>query len=205
MIQGDCLKLHERFAMARRSGPEIEIKLPLSGAADGRRRLRQAGFRVARRRVFESNVLFDTPERSLRARGLLVRLRTAGTRTVLTFKGRAVPGKHKIREEIETELNGGPALAEILQRLGYRPSFRYEKYRTEYAQPDGPERAMLDETPVGVFLELEGPPRWIDRMARRLGFTEAGYITASYAELHRQSSPRRRDMLFRPKNDLRTR
>jgi adenylate cyclase class 2 len=190
--------------MARKSSREIEIKLRLSGAADGRRRLRQAGFRVARRRVFESNVLFDTPELSLRARGMLVRLRTAGTRTVLTFKGRSVPGKHKVREEIETELSGGPAFGEILNRLGYRPSFRYEKYRTEYSHPDGPGRAMLDETPVGVFLELEGPPRWIDRMARRLGFTEAGYITASYAELHRASGGRRRDMLFGPNNDLRT-
>ena len=43
--------------------------------------------------------------------------------------------------------------------------------------------AMLDETPIGPFLELEGPARWIDRMAKRLGFTEKDYVTASYGAL----------------------
>lgn len=196
--------MHRPLAMPSRSSREVEIKLRLGGVADGRRRLRLAGFRVVRRRVFECNVLFDTPRRALRARGFLLRLRTAGKRTLLTFKGPSVPAKHKIREEIETEVSNGQAFAEILQRLGYRPSFRYEKYRTEYAQPGAAGHAMLDETPVGVFLELEVLPRWIDRIARRLGFTEAAYITASYAELHRNSAPRRRDMLFLPAKDLRT-
>jgi adenylate cyclase class 2 len=177
-------------------GREIEIKLSLDGLAGARRRLRQAGFRIARPRVFEFNVLYDTPGGSLRSRGLLLRLRTAGRRTVLTFKGRAARGKHKDREEIEIELGAPDAIAEVLRRLGFRPSFRYEKYRTEYAEPGGAGRAMLDETPAGLFLELEGPPRWIDRTARRLGFAEAAYITASYAELHRRSGARRRDMLF---------
>ncbi len=45
---------------------------------------------------------------------------------------------------------------------------------------------MLDETPVGVFLELEGPPEWIDRTAGTLGFSEGDYITLSYLELHRR-------------------
>ena len=58
--------------------------------------------------------------------------------------------------------------------------FRYEKYRTEFRQPRRAGVAMLDETPVGVYLELEGTPHWIDRTARRLGFQESDYITASY-------------------------
>lgn len=182
---------------------EVEIKLRLADAAEGRRRLRQAGFRVARRRVFERNVIFDTSGQTLRRRGLLLRLRTAGAQSLVTFKGPAEPGKHKIRREIESELRGPEAFAEILECLGYQPAFRYEKYRTEYVEhsrtglrPVGAGRAMLDETPVGTFLELEGPPRWIDHTARRLGFSEADYITASYAELHRDSAPARRDMLF---------
>ena len=46
--------------------------------------------------------------------------------------------------------------------------------------------ATLDETPIGVFVELEGPPDWIDRTARRLGFSPADYIKASYARLYQQ-------------------
>jgi adenylate cyclase class 2 len=43
---------------------------------------------------------------------------------------------------------------------------------------------MLDETPIGAFLELEGGPRWIDRTARALGFPRDGYITDSYGKLY---------------------
>ena len=43
---------------------------------------------------------------------------------------------------------------------------------------------MLDQTPIGDFLELEGAPRWIDRTARTLGFSSADYITASYGRLY---------------------
>lgn len=176
---------------------EVEIKLRLTSVAEGRRRLRQAGFRTAKMRVLEQNVIFDTPGRALGRRGLLLRLRTAGARSVVTFKGPSEPGKHKIRKEIEFDLRGGAeACAQVLEGLGYHPSFRYEKYRTEFVPATGAGRAMLDETPIGTFLELEGPPRWIDRTARHLGFREADYITASYAELHRTARPARRDMLF---------
>ena len=72
----------------------------------------------------------------------------------------------------------------IVERLGYRRVFRYEKYRTEFHQPRRAGVAMLDETPVGVFLELEGTPHWIDRTARRLGFQESDYITASYGRVY---------------------
>lgn len=178
---------------------EVEIKLRLTDATEGRRRLREAGFRVAKRRVFEQNVILDTPGQTLRRRGLLLRLRTSGARSLVTFKGPAERGKHKIRKEIEFELKGGEALGQILEALGYQPVFRYEKYRTEYVQPAcAAGRAMLDETPVGTFLELEGPPRWIDRTARGLRFPEADYITATYAELHRSAGSGRRDMLFQP-------
>ncbi|HXN47722.1 MAG TPA: class IV adenylate cyclase [Bryobacteraceae bacterium] len=187
---------------------EVEIKLRLGSSAEGRRLLRKAGFRVEKRRVLERNVLFDTPGKALRQRGLVLRLRISGAHSLVTFKGPAERGKHKIRQEIEFELErgGGPRLVQVLEALGYRPAFRYEKYRTEYVLPTGSGLAasavahsgiaMLDETPVGVFLELEGPPRWIDRTARLLGFHEADYITASYAELHRSAGGGSRDMLF---------
>ena len=35
-----------------------------------------------------------------------------------------------------------------------------------------------------MYLELEGTEHWIDRTARRLGFFEHDYITASYTRLY---------------------
>lgn len=168
------------------SNREVEIKLFLTDSAEGRRRLKRAGFGIAKRRAFEQNTLFDNGAQDLRQTGILLRLRTCGPRHILTLKGPAEPGRHKTREELEVDVSDRATFEEILTRLGYRPVYRYEKYRSEYRQPDSGGSAMLDETPVGVFLELEGPPEWIDRTAGTLGFAEADYITLSYAELHRR-------------------
>ena len=86
----------------------------------------------------------------------------------------------------------------ILLALGFNPSFRYEKYRAEWS--DGQGHVVVDETPVGNFGEIEGPPRWIDRTAKVLGISAADYITLSYAELFaewkRQSKSRAKEMTF---------
>lgn len=179
---------------------EVEIKLRLDDLEAARRLLRRAGFRVRRRRVFESNLVFDTPELALRRAGKLLRLRVAGGRKLLTYKGPAQPGRHKRREEIELDVSDPQALALIFERLGLRAVFRYEKYRTELARPGEPGLITLDETPIGNFLELEGPPEWIDSTARELGFTAADYITASYGRLFADYAARQAgapsDMVF---------
>jgi len=163
---------------------EIEIKLPLAGAAEGRKLLGGAGFRVSRRRVLESNTLFDTSQRLLGCEGCMLRIRQAGRHAVLTFKGPTTIGKHKSREELEVEFSDAPKLAAMLARLHFRPTLLYEKYRTEYRRQGESGMATLDEVPFGAFIELEGAPRWIDRTARRLGFQESSYITDSYYGLY---------------------
>jgi adenylate cyclase class 2 len=90
----------------------------------------------------------------------------------------------------------------ILTQLGYRPVFRYEKFRTEYTKRAGNGgKVLLDETPIGNFLEIEGSPRWIDRSARLLGFSSDEYITRSYGYLYlaycREKRIRPKDMLFK--------
>ncbi|HYL09814.1 MAG TPA: class IV adenylate cyclase [Candidatus Acidoferrales bacterium] len=98
-------------------------------------------------------------------------------------------GRHKVREEIEVEAAEPAALAHILEALGMRAWFRYEKFRTTYRFPATARWATgllieLDETPIGAFVELEGPPEAIDRSAKLLGFTPKDYITRSYLELY---------------------
>lgn len=163
---------------------ETEIKLAVPGAAAARRLLRAAGFRVSRPRVFETNLVFDTEDLALRRSCRLLRLRTAARRVTLTYKGPPLPARHKVREELETPIDDAGALGAIFERLGFQPVFRYDKYRTEFRPERGRGMAVLDETPIGIYLELEGAPSWIDRTARRLGFTARDYITASYARLY---------------------
>jgi adenylate cyclase class 2 len=167
------------------SGREIEIKLRVADVKSARRLLSGAGFRVAKRRVLERNIVWDTAELALRRKQELLRVREAGRTVTLTYKGPAEAGKHKSREEREVRCSDAGALSLIFERLGYQPVFRYEKYRTEFRQQGRPSGvATVDETPIGVFLELEGSPEWIDRTARKLGYEEGDYITASYGRLY---------------------
>ena len=136
-------------------------------------------------RLFEANVIYDTQTRSIQQKGELLRLRTAGARNVLTWKGASVPGRHKSRPETEVEFSSFEPMDQILRRLGYEPVFRYEKYRTEFAGTPPSGVVTLDKTPIGCYLELEGEAAWIDASARQLGFSEADYITGSYGALYR--------------------
>jgi len=92
---------------------------------------------------------------------------------------------------------------QILNEIGYYPIFRYEKFRTEYTKAPGTGKVLLDETPIGNYLEIEGSPRWIDRTAKLLGFSCADYITRSYGYLYLAYCRERRtqptDMIFTPK------
>lgn len=165
-------------------GQETEIKLRVDSPSQARAVIEAAGFQVDRDRIFEANTIFDTTARQLRERRHLLRIRQAGERITLTFKGPPGAGKHKSREELEIELSDGRTAVLIFERLGYLPTFRYEKYRTEFTTPGEPGTVTLDETPIGTYLELEGTPDWIDRTAARLGFHESDYVTASYLGLY---------------------
>ncbi len=183
-------------------------------------------------RVHEWNVLFDTPQGVLAQRGQLLRIRTetrpakskktkpaAGQRFLLTFKRPLAEGasppvsaqenhRHKVREEFELEVTDAAVLANIFEGLGMRGWFRYEKYRTTYRLPAAFAWAKgllieLDETPIGSFVELEGPPAAIDRAAQELGFTQRDYILQNYLALYveecRRLGQQPRDMVFAAK------
>ena len=65
--------------------------------------------------------------------------------------------RYKEREEIEVEVTNGADLARILEGLGLRPSFRYEKYRTKYTLKNLPRLEVdLDETPAGISWNSKG-------------------------------------------------
>lgn len=165
-------------------GQEIEVKVEIASFRSFRKRLREAGFRVKHRRVFERNVIFETVPPTLRPSGQIVRLREAGGRCILTYKGPAIVSRHKSREEVEFQASDAEAAFTFLTRLGYKPQFIYEKYRTEYAQGVEEGVVTVDETPIGIYAELEGTEKWIDSTAKTLGLADTDYITASYGALY---------------------
>jgi len=166
-----------------RSGScEIEVKIRIDDVRAASRSLRRAGFECVRRRTFESNMLYDDAARSLARGGCALRLRTYGPQSTLTYKGPRlnVPGV-KAREEIEFDVPDAGAASRLLERLGFSPCFRYEKYRTVFTR--GRLTAVLDRTPIGDFLELEGSRAAILRTARHLGFQPPDLMRESYVEL----------------------
>lgn len=163
-------------------GKETEIKLKCGPAGEARALLISCGFRERTPRTFERNEVFDTAALTLRGERKLLRLREYDEEKTLTYKGPPEAGPHKVREEIETRVADAEAMRQVLARLGYEVVFRYEKYRAEYEMEGG--LAVVDETPVGNYIELEGEGEWIDRCAAAMGYAAGDYITQSYATLY---------------------
>ena len=163
------------------SSKEIEIKFRVDDVRDLDRRLRKSGFRLITPRTHEINTLYDLPDKSLRRRGELLRLRKYGSEWILTHKAKGKAGRHKTRVETETKVADGAKMDAILRALGFAPTFRYEKFRAEWS--DGKGHVVVDQTPIGDFGEIEGQSRWIDRTAKLLQISPSDYITATYTEL----------------------
>jgi adenylate cyclase class 2 len=178
---------------------EVEIKFCIADPRALTRALKDAGFKQVTRSTHEMNTLYDLPGQKLRKRGELLRLRKYGDTWVLTHKAKGKSGRHKVRTELETRVENGMQMDAILRALGFAPTFRYEKLRAEWS--DGRGHAVIDETPIGTFGELEGPPRWIDSRARVLGIGRQDYVTQTYAELFfawkRKTHSKAPEMTFR--------
>ncbi len=172
---------------------EIELKFPVSDSEALQSLLPGLGFHLETPRTFEHNTLYDSPARDLRVRTQLLRLRQYGNICTLTHKrlpddDPLTSTRYKTRIETETTVADGNAMAEILKQLGYVPAFTYEKYRTEWSHPISPDSTTLahlviDETPIGIYAELEGPPTWIDQALIDLHIDPATCLTDSYGKL----------------------
>src|SRR5262245_50935680 len=177
---------------------EREIKLRFASADEARERILALGATPLRGRRLQEDCLLDTEDDRLYQRRCVLRVRTEGGKSLLTFKGPVQPGVMKIREEFETVVADGDTLLTVFRELGLRVWFRYEKYREEFAAEDVV--IAIDETPVGTFVEIEGGEEHIDRTAAALGKTAKDYITDSYrtlfAEYCRTHGIEPTDMLF---------
>jgi adenylate cyclase class 2 len=160
---------------------ETEIKLRFESAEEARRAIDSLDAAPYTARRLQDDALLDDDAGTLYARRCALRVRRDGDSGRVTFKGPVIPGPMKSREEIETAIGDGEVLLSLFRELGFTPRFRYQKFREEHRL--GGLIVALDETPIGVFVELEGPEAEITEAAARLGFAPAEYIRASYRTL----------------------
>ena len=177
---------------------EREIKLPFASVDAARGAVLAAGATPLLGRRLQEDSLLDTADGLLRAKRSVLRVRMENGKSRLTFKGPVQPSAMKVREEVETVLGDGEVLLRVFAELGLHVWFRYQKYREEFAHEDV--IVAVDETPVGVYVEIEGSERGIAEMARALGRAPADYVLDSYRGLFLQRREalglRGNDMLF---------
>lgn len=161
---------------------EREIKLSFRDAKEARQAILAAGATPLRERRLQEDCLLDTPDDQLLRRRCVLRVRMESGKTLITFKGPVQTSPMKLREEMETMVGDGLLLLRVLEEIGFRVWFRYEKYREEFAHEDC--TIAVDETPVGTFVEIEGSERGIHDMAAALARKPDDYMTDSYRGLY---------------------
>ena len=161
---------------------EREIKLRFPDVAVARKAIIDAGANPVRGRRFQEDCLLDSADEMLRSRRSVLRVRSESGRSLLTYKGPVQPSPMKLREERETVVADGETLLALLELLGFHVWFRYQKYREEFGWQDA--IVALDETPIGVFVEIEGSEAAIRQMATALGCSADDFIVDSYRGLY---------------------
>jgi adenylate cyclase, class 2 len=163
-----------------RSSVEREQKYRVADIRAVRQRLLRLGAKV-HAEGFERNELFDCGDR-LREQGRKLRLRRHGNHiAMLTLKGPRLNGSHKTRMEVETPVDY-EAAKRILELLDFRVNETYSKLREEY-RLDGCPVCLDHISDCGWFLEIEGPPKKITDIARRLRLRSTDRERRSYRKL----------------------
>jgi adenylate cyclase class 2 len=177
---------------------EREVKLAFRDAEEARAAILAAGAEPLRARRLQEDCLLDTKDDELFKRRCVLRVRMENGKTLLTFKGPVQESSMKLREELETIVGDGLLLLRVLEQIGFRVWFRYQKYREEFAHEDV--IVALDETPVGVFVEFEGSVTGLHDMASALARKPEDYVLDSYRGLFVKHCQRHglpvSDMLF---------
>lgn len=163
---------------------ELEAKFAVDSLEPLRSMLKSMGAMVKNCR-FERNVVFDTPDRDLRARGELLRLRQTD-KAVLTWKrpsSEPAPAGVKAMDEVETTVGDFEAVREMLHGLGYEDALWYEKCREQWSLRES--LVCLDVLPFGQFVEIEGEPSAIAKAADCLGLDMGQAKALTYHDLYR--------------------
>jgi len=161
---------------------ETELKIPVSDLGWVRGSLVRGAATQTHPKAREINILLDTEDGQLRRSDSILRLRNYGDEHILTFKGPVrYLGKIKQRPEYEIGCEDSGMMAELLEQMGFSAVARYEKDREMWRF--GGVVVVLDHTPMGDFVELEGPPEMLDTAALSLGLDPRAAVRGSYLAL----------------------
>jgi adenylate cyclase class 2 len=162
---------------------EREVKLVFASADDARAAILATGASPLHGRRLQEDCLLDDENETLRRRRCVLRIRAEAGKSRVTYKGPVQPAAAvKTREELETVVGDGTVLQQVLEELGLHVWFRYQKYREEFALEDVV--LAVDETPVGVFVEIEGSEAGISAAAQAIGHGPEDYLLDSYRALY---------------------
>ena len=171
---------------------EIEVKFPLKDRDALTRRLEEIGAEKLYGETFEDNIVLDR-RGELRPKGALLRVRKFGKYSIATYKGpMSIDGGVKSREEVQTGVESFELAIELFDSLGFKPVFRYQKYR-EVWRLRGAE-VVIDRTPIGDYFEIEGSVDLIREIATSLGMNMDQAIRQTYADLYRMARRTRGDL-----------
>ena len=162
------------------TGPvEREIKLRFGTAEAARRAVVEAGARPLRARRLQSDCLLDREREPLADRACTLRVRIDGGAARVTFKGAPKLGTTKVREELETAVGDGEMLLQVLERIGFRVWFRYEKYLSEELPARRHLVIAIDEAPSRNVRRARGQRARHPGHGRRPG-PEAGTTSSRF-------------------------
>jgi adenylate cyclase class 2 len=171
---------------------EIEVKFALRDRNELTRRLHELGATRLYPETFEDNMVLDR-RGELRTKGSLLRVRKFGRYSLVTYKGpMSIEGGIKSREEVQTGVESFELAIQLFDSLGYKPVFRYQKYREVWRVRDV--EVVLDRTPIGDYFEIEGSVETIREVSGQLGMNMDQALRQTYADLYRQARRTRADL-----------
>jgi len=181
---------------------EIEVKFPLLDREALLSRLQTLGAEQLYPETFEDNIVLDR-RGELRTKGALLRIRKFGRYVIATYKGPlSISGGVKSREEVQTGVEGFERAISLFESLGFRPTFRYQKFREVWRLHET--EIVLDRTPIGEYFEIEGALDEIRSIVAELDLNMDDAVRATYFDLYRQHRRNRSDlpenMIFDPKD-----
>jgi adenylate cyclase, class 2 len=161
---------------------EIEAKFYVKDLKKIETRLHDLKARLIQPRIHETNIRFDTPNQDLRHAQRVLRLRQ-DDKARMTYKDASKNEQGILdRTEIEFVVEDFEKAKKLLEAIGYKKSLFYEKYRTTYELDNT--HIMLDELPIGNFIEIEGQSTdSIREVARKLSLKWDTAISTSYSAL----------------------
>jgi adenylate cyclase class 2 len=179
---------------------EVEIKFALKDRHELVRKLHDAGGQRLYPETFEDNIVLDR-RGELRTKGALLRVRKFGKYSIVTYKGpMSIEGGVKSRDEVQTGVESFELAIQLLDALGYKPVFRYQKFREIWRVKDA--EVVIDRTPIGEYFEIEGQLDQIRMLASELGMEMEQAIRMTYVDLYKQARRTRadlpNDMVFSP-------